>query len=119
MWAENPIPLFPGVWLQFLLNQGIALSLPIGGAWLAMVMAVIVLLVTVFFLRAVARGYHGVAKWLFLLLVGAGSNIADRLLYGGVVDIFEIGFLPVFNIADLMILFALCAIAIRDFRRAP
>lgn len=38
-----------------------------------------------------------------LLVIMSGSNILDRLFRGGVVDIFRVCKLPVFNIADFII----------------
>lgn len=40
---------------------------------------------------------------LALICAGAISNLIDRLLYNGVVDYIEILILPVFNIADVLI----------------
>lgn len=38
-----------------------------------------------------------------LIVVGAISNIMDRLLYGAVIDFINIQILPVFNLSDSMI----------------
>lgn len=38
-----------------------------------------------------------------LVLAGAISNFADRIIYGGVVDFISIGSWPLFNIADALI----------------
>jgi len=38
-----------------------------------------------------------------LVLAGAVSNFADRIIYGGVVDFISIGSWPLFNIADALI----------------
>lgn len=35
-----------------------------------------------------------------LILAGTASNLADRLLRGGVIDYISLGWLPAFNIAD-------------------
>ncbi|MDP6293831.1 MAG: signal peptidase II, partial [Candidatus Woesearchaeota archaeon] len=37
---------------------------------------------------------------LALVVGGAAGNILDRILYGGVIDFINVGFWPVFNIAD-------------------
>lgn len=117
-WADHPLELLPGVQFLLLINRGIAFSLPLGDLWLVLSTVFVFLLVAFLFFRMLMHGDQSQARWLLLLLIGAASNITDRLLYGGVVDILEIGFLPVLNLADLMILFALLAIALQDFRRA-
>ena len=38
-----------------------------------------------------------------LAMGGATANLADRLWRGGVVDFIDVGFWPVFNIADVAI----------------
>ena len=35
-----------------------------------------------------------------LQLGGASGNILDRIVYGSVIDFFDVGWWPVFNIAD-------------------
>lgn len=40
---------------------------------------------------------------LLLIIVGAASNIIDRIKYGAVIDFIDLKFWPVFNIGDMMI----------------
>lgn len=47
-----------------------------------------------------------------LLLGGALGNLADRLRYGKVVDFIDLGFWPVFNIADIAIGFGVALMAL-------
>lgn len=42
-------------------------------------------------------------------LGGAGSNLMDRLRLGGVVDFIDLGFWPVFNLADAAIVLGILA----------
>jgi signal peptidase II len=46
-------------------------------------------------------GGEGARAGVALALGGATGNLLDRLLRGHVVDFIEIGFWPVFNIADV------------------
>ncbi len=41
------------------------------------------------------------ASW--LIITGGTSNLTDRLVYGYVVDYINIGWWPVFNVADMML----------------
>jgi signal peptidase II len=50
-----------------------------------------------FFQQPAAQAGLGVA------LGGAGSNLCDRLRYGEVVDFLDLGWWPVFNLADVAI----------------
>jgi signal peptidase II len=38
--------------------------------------------------------------FLTLLFVGVIGNLVDRVLFGGVTDLFDLGWFPVFNVAD-------------------
>ncbi len=47
------------------------------------------------------RGLGGVAAG--LLIGGATGNLIDRVLRGYVIDFFDLGFWPVFNVADIAV----------------
>lgn len=51
-----------------------------------------------------------------LLLLGAFSNILDRLTLGCVIDFIDIGFWPVFNLADIFISVGGIMILIKNLR---
>lgn len=54
--------------------------------------------------------------WLVLIISGSLSNIIDRLVYGGVIDYFNLSNLFVFNLSDLSIIIGLSGIAINSIR---
>ncbi len=41
-----------------------------------------------------------------LIILGASSNMFDRIMYGGVLDYINLGWWPVFNLSDSMIVLA-------------
>ena len=88
---------------NFVKNFYIAFSLPLAGAWLnAAISAVILLLV--YYLSASWRRHERAAAlgWLAVIL-GAASNLFDRLKYGYVVDYLDLKYFTAFNLADALI----------------
>lgn len=92
-----------GVGLQFAKNTGAAFSLAIP----QILLVVIVFLVLIYVIHMMNRyrlvGKIFISGSLALIVAGGLSNLADRLLYGGVVDYIKIFVWPIFNIADVMI----------------
>jgi len=84
-------------------NYNIAFSLPLAGQ-------VLVILLTLIILALVSLGsfywfrheYDRLAP-LCLIILGAGSNLLDRLKYGYVIDYLDLKYFTVFNLADAMI----------------
>lgn len=105
-WSQQPFHLAPGIDLTFLLNKGIAFSLPVP-TWLFYVIAApILLFIVARGVRAYRKKEGQVTLALSLLLLGAASNILDRILYDGVVDYLGFGNRSVVNLADGMIVLA-------------
>ncbi len=115
--ADGPIDLFGSVRLNLIFNKAGAFGL--GGAFVPFlaVAALVLVVVMVMVGSASARVVPAVA--LGLILGGAFGNVADRVfrspgfLKGAVVDFVDVGFWPVFNLADsaitcgcLLLLFA-------------
>lgn len=103
-WSQQQVTLFRGAHLTYLLNDGIAFSIPLP-FWAFITFSIAVLGSLGWF---GARAFR-LREWFGLLaigwiIVGAASNIADRIYYGGVVDYLQILFPSVMNIADGMIL---------------
>ena len=115
--ADGPIELFGSVRLNLIRNKAGAFGL--GGAFVPFLAVAALLLVLYMVTRGDATDKLPMAVALGLVLGGAFGNVADRVfrspgfLQGAVVDFVDVGFWPVFNLADsaitcgcLLLLFA-------------
>ncbi|MBI5037368.1 MAG: signal peptidase II [Candidatus Kerfeldbacteria bacterium] len=91
-----------GIRLEY--NTGIAYGLTIGRPWV--VIALIcgaVLGLSAYGARLCMRRQRLEAVGVASIIMGALSNMVDRIQYGSVIDYFYITGMPRFNVADLMI----------------
>lgn len=123
------VPVLPGVlWLRLVHNPGIAFG-QLAGAGLLLVAAGIAGMVGVLLYRRRVRRDPPprpalVEVALALALGGAAGNLLDRIRLGKVVDFVDLGWWPVFNLADsaltvaVALLFYCFALAERSTRPA-
>lgn len=112
-WSQEQISILPGVDALLLLNPGIAFSIPLTGRFAVALTAIIMAIVLLECVIAIRKRDAFAFLALAAVMLGALSNAADRVLYGGVVDYLRIGPLPVFNIADLLVLAGMLALLFR------
>ncbi len=93
-----------GNWFNFALskNTGIAFSITFGFDLLWLVTPIILALL-VWFISALRRRDRFEASMIFIILLGAGSNLFDRLRYGAIIDYFDLAHFSIFNLADFLI----------------
>jgi signal peptidase II len=99
--AAGDVHVVGPVWLRLTYNTGGAFSLGRGNPWFFAVAALVLAVVLILFGRHLRSPLVAVA--LGLVVGGAAGNLADRLLRdtgGAVVDFVDVGFWPVFNLAD-------------------
>jgi signal peptidase II len=98
-------------------NSGIAFGLFAGGGALLVIFTVLALGVLLWFF---ARHRDRRLVWLptGLLLGGAAGNLLDRVTEGAVVDFFDLGWWPAFNVADVAITFGVLTLVYVLERRA-
>ena len=105
--ADGPIELFGSVRLALTHNKAGAFGL--GGAFVPFLAVGALVLVLVMVVRGSATEKLPMALALGLILGGAFGNVIDRILRapgflrGAVVDFVDVGFWPVFNLADTAI----------------
>jgi len=102
--ADGPVDLFASVRLALVRNKAGAFGL--GGAFVPFLAVAALVLVLFMVFRGDAATQTPLAIALGLVLGGAFGNVGDRVfrspgfLKGAVVDFVDVGFWPVFNLAD-------------------
>ncbi len=100
-----PVPFIEGFWNWTLVhNYGAAFSFLSQASgwqrWLFSVLAVVISIVLMFWLRRLPRHDWYEALPFAMIIGGALGNLIDRLRFGYVIDFVQWGWWPVFNIAD-------------------
>jgi len=88
---------------NFIRNYNIAFSLPVTGLKLIFIIILIIIFLSYLLLFYLKKGEQLKFACIFFIILGAISNLADRIAYGYVVDYFDIKYFTVFNFADMMI----------------
>lgn len=102
------VPVLPLLALRLMFNEGAAFSLLAGAGgwqrWFFTLVAVVISLVIVVWLRRLGREEKWMAAALAMILGGALGNMVDRLVYGHVIDFIFVyhgdWYWPAFNVAD-------------------
>lgn len=68
------------------------------------ILPAVVILIGILIICTGTKKYKPVFLWALSLMCGGGlGNLTDRLAYGKVIDMFDFGFFPVFNVADISV----------------
>lgn len=101
---DQPINIFKNIFtLNFIENYNIAFSLPLKGIFLNIVIILIIFFLIRYLSSSLSKKETWSAIFLSAIILGALSNLADRLKYGFVVDYLDLKYFTVFNLADAMI----------------
>lgn len=102
-------------YLTYVRNQGAAFGMLPGRSWLFLIGALLVIAALVIF----NSRYHqsnGIQVISGLIVAGAVGNLLDRVRLNYVVDFFDLGWWPVFNIADMAIVCGAILLVIKLLR---
>ncbi len=102
---------------KYTLNKGFALgTFDNLNEYIAVIFPFCIIFV-IAFLGLKQRKKLGVFSKLAMLsiILGSGSNLLDRIMYNGVIDYIALLWLPVFNIADVMIVVGLLYLLIIEY----
>lgn len=105
---HESVALLPGLALRKAYNSGAAFSFLSDASgwqrWFFVLLAVVVILILVAWLRRLPSDQVRTAWSLSLILGGAAGNLVDRVIYGHVIDFIDVYYgswhWPTFNIAD-------------------
>ena len=90
--------------ITYVQNTGAAFSMLEGHTTLLIVVPAIIILMAIVFICAKHRSYKPIFTASLALICGGGlGNLTDRAAYGYVIDMFDFGFFPVFNVADICV----------------
>lgn len=84
-------------------NTGAAFSMMSGRTAFLVVLPLIVMILAVWYMEKHKREHWTMYVALSFIIGGGLSNMADRLIFGYVTDMFDFHFWPVFNVADIFI----------------
>ncbi|MFA5358624.1 MAG: signal peptidase II [Patescibacteria group bacterium] len=105
--------------LQFWQNERMAFSLDLFGSDSQKIISAITGVVILFLVYITIKEYQNkkvsAAIFLTIIILGALSNLIDRLAYGGVIDYINFNFWPVFNIADILIVVGAAGYCLKQF----
>jgi len=101
---DEPVNLIGDIFkLNFIQNYNIAFSLPISGIGLNIVISLILVGLLIGLIKLYKKGYLIIAYLVLVIILGAASNLYDRINYGFVIDYLDLKYFTVFNLADVMI----------------
>lgn len=89
--------------LRFIGNEGIAFSLPLYGPLLNLLIIFVIIGLVYYFLFLIKQKKNIEALFTAGIILGAMSNLVDRLKYGYVIDYLYLQYFTVFNLADVVI----------------
>ncbi len=99
-------------------NYGAAFGILAHRTEFFIMVALLVVLLILAYLKYLPEGHHLLRIALALQLGGALGNLSDRVRLGFVVDFFDFRVFPVFNIADMAIVIGV-GFVVFDLARAP
>ncbi|MFH1822562.1 MAG: signal peptidase II [Patescibacteria group bacterium] len=101
---SEPIEIIRSIFkLSYSSNYNIAFSLPISGLGLNLAIIIIIACLLYYLLNLFKKNSYNESLYLAIIILGATSNLFDRLKYGFVVDYLDLKYFTVFNIADMMV----------------
>jgi len=111
--------IFNNLNFKLYLNQGIAFSLPLAQIVTIIISGLIIIGLIGFIIKSYNLKIYIYLTPSLLIIVGAFSNLIDRIKFSGVVDFIDFWVLPAFNLADVYIIIGIFWLIILLNNRLP
>lgn len=99
--------------ITYVRNTGAAFSMLEGHTTLLVVVTGAVICIGIIFVIVKSTSYKKIFLWSVSLMCGGGlGNLTDRMAYGYVIDMFDFGWFPVFNVADIAVVTGCALLAV-------
>jgi len=124
---NDRLPIFGDIFgLHFAKNYYIAFSLPFSGPILTVLIGLVIATLIAYWFKLLKKtslpntSYQIPATNIYaltILIIGAILNFTDRLIFGFVIDYFDLKWFTVFNLADIMISVPVTFIILSNLRK--
>lgn len=112
MFLGQSIPIIPQIFhLTYILNPGAAFGILENQRYLFIIIATILIIAVIYFYKKIIQLSKFFQIGIALLFSGAIGNMIDRITIGKVIDYMDFRIWPVFNLADIAIVFGCIIIA--------
>lgn len=102
--------------LKLTVNSGVAFGLGLDYSLIVLMYCIIIpILIFILFNQYKQKKYFNIFGLTFIIL-GALSNLIDRIFFGAVIDYIDLKYYSVFNLADVMIVFGVIIMIIVELR---
>ncbi len=105
--------------LQLQTNTGIAFGLNLPKIIIISLTIIIILFLFYYFLENIKKNKYSNTFFIGLIIIGALSNLIDRIVYQGVIDFIQISIWPNFNLADTYISLGALFFLIINIKKDP
>ncbi|MFC1598676.1 signal peptidase II [Patescibacteria group bacterium] len=116
---EQGFYFFKFLQIGFYPNQYIAFGLPLPQAFTIILVILILIILSFIWWKSLIKKNIWQFSGISIIILGALSNLLDRLTYGYVIDYLNIFIWPVFNFADVMIVVGVLLYLFSEFLYKP
>ena len=117
--STKGVYLFKNFQLQLQTNPGIAFGIPLPSILIIILTTIIIFFIFLYIIKNIKKERYSDIFFLGLIIIGAISNLLDRIIYKEVTDFIQISIWPNFNLADTYISIGTILFLIISIKKDP